>query len=576
MATCTVCCRAPAASRALVSALALALAPALALALVLTLTLTLALVLTLALPGLAHAQDAAAVLPSFAELETAGARIGQIHVLNRGIFDTDDPNEDKLLFRWANALHIRTREGVIRDALLFKTGEPLSVVRIDETERLLRSTRYLYDVSLRPVAMHDGVVDIEVMTRDTWTLDPGLSLGRSGGVNSGGINLREYNLLGSAVAVSFGHSRDVDRSSNEFEISTRRAFDGWTELSYSRAQNSDGSREAVSVLRPFYSLDTRWSAGAKASRDDRLEPIYQAGEVASEYRHQQNLAEVIGGWSTGRVDGFVQRYSIGFEQRDDRYAFEPGSVPPPRLPPDEKRVGPFLRYELVEDRFEKVVNRNQVGRPEFFALGLEATVQIGRAAQAFGSSNDAWLYSASVSRGYEPVPRHTLLGSASISGQYTGGRIERQQLGGVLQYFKPQSERWLFYAGASADVLTHPGPVDMLMLGGDNGLRGYPLRYRAGNQRALFTMEERGYSNLYLFRLFRFGAAAFVDVGRAWGGPYANGTDPGWLADAGVGLRIFSVRAAFSNVLHADVAFPLGSNGDIKKVQFLLKTKTSF
>ena len=538
--------------------------------------MALAVALAQSLPGRARAQDADAAMPSFAELEAAGARIGRIHVLNRNIFDTGDPEEDKLLFRWANALHVRTRADVIRGALLFKTGEPLSVRLIDETERVLRSTRYLHDVSLRPVAQRDGVVDIEVLTRDTWTLDPGLSLGRSGGVNSSGISLREYNLLGSAVAVSLGRSSNVDRSSNEFEISTRRAFGGWTALSYSRAQNSDGMREAASILRPFYSLDTRWSAGAKASRDDRIEPIYQAGEVASEYRHWQNRAEVMGGWSRGRVDGFVQRYSVGFEHREDRYAFEPGSVPPAQLPPDEKLIGPFLRYELIEDRFEKVVNRNQVGRPEFFALGLESTVQIGRAAVALGSSKDAWLYSARVSRGYEPAPGHTLLGAAAISGQYTAGRIERQQVGGFVQYFRPQSKHWLFYASAWADVLTQPGPVDMLMLGGDNGLRGYPLRYQAGDRRALLTVEERAYSNVYLFRLFRFGAAAFVDVGRAWGGSHAHTTDPGWLADAGVGLRIFSVRAAFSNVLHADVAFPVGANGDIKKAQFLLKTKTSF
>ena len=32
-------------------------------------------------------------------------------------------------------------------------------------------------------------------------------------------------------------------------------------------------------------------------------------------------------------------------------------------------------------------------------------------------------------------------------------------------------------------------------LGGDTGLRGYPLRYQNGNQRALFTVEERLYTN---------------------------------------------------------------------------------
>lgn len=62
---------------------------------------------------------AAAPPPSFADLEAAGARIGEIRMLTRDIFDTDDPREDRLLYRWANALHVKTRPGVIERALLF-------------------------------------------------------------------------------------------------------------------------------------------------------------------------------------------------------------------------------------------------------------------------------------------------------------------------------------------------------------------------------------------------------------------------------------------------------------------------
>ncbi|HZE92092.1 MAG TPA: hypothetical protein VE029_10375, partial [Rhizobacter sp.] len=74
----------------------------------------------------------------------------------------------------------------------------------------------------------------------------------------------------------------------------------------------------------------------------------------------------------------------------------------------------------------------------------------------------------------------------------------------------------------------------------------------------------------------RIGGAVFFDTGRAWGGNNANTVNPGWLSNAGFGLRIVSVRSAFSNVLHVDLAFPLNPTADVKKVQFLVKTKTSF
>jgi len=168
------------------------------------------------------------------------------------------------------------------------------------------------------------------------------------------------------------------------------------------------------------------------------------------------------------------------------------------------------------------------------------------------------------------------LASASLSGRYTGGRVSKQLFGVEGKYYLQQGKRWLFYAAASGDMLTNPDVLDTLLLGGDNGLRGYPLRYQAGDRRALLTLEERIYSNLFVWNLFRLGAAGFVDVGRAWGGPHVNTVNPGWLADAGVGLRLSSVRLSTKDVVHIDIAFPFNATPDIKKVQVLVKGKASF
>jgi len=267
-------------------------------------------------------------VPSLAELEAAGARIGEIRLLNQDIFDLSDPLENYALFRLANKLHIQTRPGVIERQLLFKSGDLVSERVMEETERVLRTNRYFYDVKLRPVAYHDGVADIEVLTRDTWSLDPGVSFGRSGGTNSSSVSLKEYNLAGTGLSVGYGHTNTVDRSGNEFQIQYNHAFDGWTKLSYSLADNSDGKHQTVSIVRPFYSLDTRWAAGATISQDNRIDSVYSAGTIASQYRHRHDNAEVFTGWSNGLVDGWTKRYSIGLTSTDDAYQLEPGLVAP--------------------------------------------------------------------------------------------------------------------------------------------------------------------------------------------------------------------------------------------------------
>lgn len=534
------------------------------------------LALGLLLSTAALSQDAVPPLPALAELEAAGARIGEIRISQQNIFDLSDPREDKALFRWANQLHIQTRPEVIQRALLFKSGDLLTVRVLEETERLLRGNRYLYDVQIRALAVNDGVVDIEVMTRDTWSLDPGFSAGRQGGANSSGVTLREYNLLGTGTTLTLGRSKNVDRSSNSISVFNRMAFGSWATLGYSYASNSDGKRHDIEAVRPFYALDARWAAGFTALDDDRIDSVYNAGQITAQYRHRQRHAELFGGLSPGLVEGWVHRYSAGIELLEDRYALSPGLTAPVSLPSAQKLVSPFVRYEVVEDRYERELNRNLIGRPEFFALGLASTLQAGYASTGLGSSRNALLFSGTISRGFEPAPEQTLTVAARLSAHYFDGQTQRQKLGAQLRYYVPQSPRWLFYAGASADIVTRPAVDDLLLLGGDNGLRGYPLRYQAGARRALFTVEERFYTDLYVWRLFRVGGAAYLDVGRAWGGDNSNASNPAWLGNTGFGLRIVSARSAFSNVLHIDIAFPINATSDIKKLQFLVKTKASF
>src|SRR5437764_8155674 len=88
-------------------------------------------------------------VPSFTELEAAGAVIGEIRVETHNIFDLSDPQESGTGYRLANALHIKTRPELIRRSLLFKSGDRISVRLIEETERLIRTTSTVYDVVIR-------------------------------------------------------------------------------------------------------------------------------------------------------------------------------------------------------------------------------------------------------------------------------------------------------------------------------------------------------------------------------------------------------------------------------------------
>ena len=527
-------------------------------------------------PAMALEASPAQGIPSLAELERAGAKIGEIRVDTLNIFDVDDPAENNALFRLANRLHIRTDRSVIRRALPFKSGDPLRVRDIEEAERLLRGNRYLYEVEIRPIAYHDGIADLEVATRDTWTLNPKISFSRAGGANSSSLSLQEYNLLGNAIALSIARTSDVDRKGTEFDISQEHAWDGGTSVSYAYGKFSDGKRQSFSLARPFYAMDTRRADGISASQDKRIDSVYTDGEAVARYRHDRDKAEAFAGWSDGLVAGFTRRYSAGVSYLSDAYRLDPELPAPARLPADQKLVAPFVRFEMIEDKYQKLKNRDLIERPEYFTMGLQLTAQLGRAMTGLGGDRDLWLYSITASDGFTLLAGHQVLASASLAGQHSSAGIERQLLSGSARYYVPQSSRAVFFASVAGDIARNPVPADQLLLGGDTGLRGYPMRYQSGERRALMTVEQRLYSDWYPFRLFRVGGAAFYDVGRAWGGPYENTANKGWLADVGIGLRILSARSAFNNVLHVDLAFPTHHDPNIKSVQVLVKIRNTF
>ena len=330
------------------------------------------------------------------------------------------------------------------------------------------------------------------------------------------------------------------------------------------------------MVNPFYALDTRWAAGASASQDERVDTVYNSGILIGQYRHKQKASEVFGGWSDGLIENWTRRYSAGFSYQTDAYALDPTLLAPAQLPPDQKLVSPFVRYEVVEDGYQKFKNRDQIQRPEYVAMGFQSRVQLSRSFIGLGSTQDLWFYNGNVSNGYEISSDKTLLVSGSLSGKHGGGLDEDQLFSAAARYHHRQSERSTFFASVSGDVAHNPQSTEVLLLGGDNGLRGYPLRYQSGDKRALLTVEQRVYSDWYPFRLFRVGGAVFYDRGRAWGGANQNVNNPGWLNDVGVGLRILSARSAFGNILHIDFAFPLNSDPKIRSFQYLIKSKVSF
>lgn len=515
-------------------------------------------------------------LPSDEELVASGAVIGEIVIRNEDIFDIADPRENNWLFRLANKLHATTRPWLIRKQLLFRTGDAYDRRVLAESERILRSNQYFYDARIRPITFHDGRVDVEVFTRDVWTLRPGISFGRQGGANTTKIDFSESNLFGTGVGISIARASTPDRNTDSVLLSSTHVGGTRlrTELLY--AENSDGRKRSALLDRPFYALDTRWAIGASFVDDLRVDTLVGRAGVASEFQTHAKKLNAWGGWSDGLKGRWVKRFTIGFTRDESRFAPAPDNVLSDPVPPNRVLAYPWVGFELVGDDFEKAKNRDQIERTEDFFLGTRFRASLGYSSYRFGADREAVVFSGQFGTGFQSADSLTMLVDSAANGRLESGSVRDTTLGANGRLYVRISETWLLFSMLSGGRGVNLDQDHELVLGGENGLRGYPRNYQAGDRSALFTLEGRYFSSLYLFRLVRVGGAAFYDMGRAWGGSFVKSQDPGILRDIGVGLRLGMTRSGLGKVIHVDMAFPLDGDPTISRVQYLVTTKQSF
>jgi outer membrane protein assembly factor BamA len=510
-----------------------------------------------------------------------GAVIRSIRIKRFKVFDLTDPKEDRWLYRWANDFHSVTRESVVRNHLLVEEGEHYNLPRLKESERILRDLRFIYDASVRPWRWCGEFVDLEVITRDIWTFIPMISFTRSGGANDYGIGFRDTNLLGSGKQVMIRHESDEERSGNTLVYADPMLLGTRWRLRLSLTDNDDGYDRGLRLARPFFSIYESWSAGGALEQQLLEDKVWFRGDEVAEFEHQRDQVKLFGGIASDTTPGRqVGRWRFGYNYETHDFDYSDSDIPPPELPDDRDYSYPYLGYQSIEDEFTTVTNLDYLGRTEDLYVGEHYEWSLGWSDESLGATRDQLVFQGSYGNTLRLSPRDWWVLNSWISGFWAVDDEEFENLWATIEsrYHVRQAEKWTLFARLRLDYTDGLTLDNQLTLGGSNGLRGYDRHYQTGDRAFVFNLEQRYYSDWHPFRLVRVGAAAFLDVGRAWFEDRDNGPNGGVLANVGFGLRFNSSRAEKSSVIHIDLAYPLVKEDDvdIDNTQFLITVKDSF
>lgn len=439
----------------------------------------------------------------------------------------------------------RTRTAVIRRELLFARGQRLDSSRVEETARNLRRLLFLGRVDIRVHTQGDSAdVTVEVQDLYARALSPLLS-GQPGDLNYGGVAL-DYNFLGrgETVQVSAQHDAVTGNSATLF-YQDPRLLGSHLALSTNLTLATEGHDLALSLARPFYALSTPWSFGFSAFSQAQIQRLYDNRTLTGRYSDRLDggalsLARSFGGPVKFRPD-------LRLDLTDHRFSPSPEYA---YAPDNRRRILPSLGFTLWQPRYETARFVRELGRTEDLQTGSWLSLRAGLSRTALGSDRNFDFYQVQLSprfkfyrRGYAFLTaflsfRHDPTGYNNLYALLEGTAYA--QIRGV--HTLALRIRW--------EALARTEDASQLLLGLDQGLRGYPPRRFDGTRRFLFNAEAR--PTLYRCPTFVLAGACFLDGGTAW---TPGRTSPALSLAAGIGARLGLSRIYNNLLLRSDLAW---------------------
>ena len=505
-----------------------------------------------------------------------GKEIRDIQFSSLSVFDKNDPDEDNAVYLLLNKLHINTRPQVIRAQLLFDKGEPVDVKNIEESERILRKRPYLTDAYIVPVTVCANHVDVMVITRDAWTLEPQFSLSKESEGTKSGFAIADGNILGTGNSLTIGYEENTERNLISYDFSNPHIFNSQIATKITYADTSDGQDTVVDISHPFYSLETPWSAGFYTQDVTLEEPIRHMDEQINEFGHQAMHNRIYYGLATDITPTHTQRWLVGVSNEEDNFFVTDETLQ--AIPEQRKAVYPWIEYQFLENRYGVFKNVNQIQRAEDIALGKNFRFRLGYAGTQFDNPDDVIRYIGEYSHIIDFDSQHIFETTMNVDGRrHSSVEGADSAIAGITlayNYFQDEKRRW--YAGFLYEAGRDLAQYEELTVGDITGMRGYPTDYQRGDERYVFTFERRYFSDIHLYNLLRVGAVAFVDVGKAWG-VEQYGESP-LLSNVGLGLRLSSSKVRIGNVVHVDVAVPTSARNapGVGKYQLTVGAQSRF
>ena len=511
-----------------------------------------------------------------ADLQHTNLTISSIRFEQQNVFDLNEPGTF-WLHRFANYSHVISKQITIDNDLLFTPESPLVLAELAETERILRSRRYIRDaeVAVSRYCPETNTVEVLVKTWDNWSLLPKIDFSSEGGATEYSIGVAEDNLLGTGNQLQLDYAKDAERTGYLFSFASPNILGSRWQALTRYANNSDGESYQFNIQRPFYRLSSPWAVSVDVSKDKQQINDYVLGEKVNQYDRTQHGFSSFFGWRLAGDSKQIHRFNSGITLEDVSFAANADTL---FTLPDERNLSRvWVEYQLLEDQYRKLYNINQFNRVEDINLGWQAYLRLGQLQKGLGADASGWQVDAAIEKAWALQSDIWLLASFRYHGLKMAD-LNQQLISThwqmVYQLTRQSSLVGILDLQRGKDLFAD----EALYLGGDTGLRAFPLFYQRGDNRMVATTEYRYYTDWNILQIFDVGFAGFADAGRSWGADQRgeNDIDDSILYGVGVGIRLLSTHSSRGTMVHIDLTRPVTDNPELGNWQWRITAKRCF
>ena len=454
----------------------------------------------------------------------------------------------------------RTREHVIRQELLFASGDVYIQDDELESERILRRKPYLGSAEI--LATRDpntNLILIEVEVADLWSFFPALDVPVFSKDKAGFlVALSDSNVFGSGDSGRLRYEQIREDGEEPRHLISGiyrvfRLFDSHWEFDGVYTQKREGISWDASLKRPLYSLQTRWSAEFTASESVDERRWYEQGVKAAVFERsgQSESGQIIRSFGDRRRQTQIALWMVS-----ERASFKEIE----RLPSatanfqnrNTKMIGVSLGHRKVN--FIRTRFLNKMGRVEDIGVGYGYGVSIGRAHPFYGSDRRETRVNLffNASQAYRDLL--FVNGRAGVTTRFIADEEEDSVFQASIKAVRKNLFlRQTLAARISADMQFGLEGESQVPLDGNSGIRGYDPWQFSGTKRIRLNLESR--TIIWEHALIVIGSAIFADVGYIWEGDAFDVGTP--KRSVGLGLRLGLPKLSGSRVYRADLAYPL-------------------